>query len=97
MAIDIRYKRYGFHRYRKQRKYSKSDYVKPDETNWDNKRIIKYKDCTIFIEWRRGFYIKSDYPYISCYIFDSEDKYIAEYCVTFEDIERSYKTCTEVY
>lgn len=88
MAIDLKYKKYGFHRYRKHTKYHKSDIISPEEKNWTNKKIVEYQGNTIFLEWHKGnMFSNKDNSYIVCYIFDSEDKYVAEYATTYKDIK----------
>lgn len=79
--INPKFKKYGFHRYKKQRHLTKTDVVRNVHDN--NTIQSDYHGCYYFIQWHnsKGRY---DGSYIEAYILKN-DKYIAEYRVLYED------------
>ena len=89
--INPKFKKYGFHRYKKRRHLTKTDIV---ENVHDNNTIQEdYHGCYIFIQWHRiydnDFY---NHSYIEAYILKN-NKYVAEYHAIYEDKIRLMKKC----
>lgn len=91
--INPKFKKYGFHRYKKQRHLMKSDIVKNIHDN--NTIQADYHGCFYFIQWHRiydeDFY---NHSYIEAYIFKN-DKYVAEYKNIYKDKVYLTKKCTK--